>query len=782
MLSKQIFGIVLPAVFCAGACLSGAVLPPGGPASADQKAQAERAFSVIPGWFEPAAHGSYVSRGHAGDVALTPGGMNMVVRAGLGKTPGVLPVSLPGAKLLTWNGEKRLPGKTNYFLGNDRSKWRGDVPQFSSVRAASVWKGVDLVVYGRQKRLEYDFVVAPGADTRAIRMEFGKGWHASVQDGGDLEITDGVATVRQEKPVAWQERSGKRVEVASRFRLDGDGSVGFEVGAYDSSTPLVIDPVLAFSAFFGGASNDEVNAVAAGFDGSYWLVGTTGSTIPEVVGTTAYLATRAGYNDVFLAQIRPRSDGTPDLTYFTYLGGSSNDYPSAVAISSGGLIAVTGTTYSVNFPTTTNAFQTTIGGSADAFVVQLDPLQGGTDAMLFASFFGGAGFDYGTGIAYDPSGNIVVTGYTDASTLPATGINASYQTTNAGGVDIFLLTVLPTGDTTSDTLLYSTFIGGNLTDIPQGLAVDAQGLIYIGGFTTSATFPLAGASYGTYLRGGGDGFLAVMDLTQDPLDQLIYSTYIGGDNLDALTALVLDGNGGIWMTGYTLSDSFPVTSNAPQTTFTGYADTWLAHLDLTQTGTNQLTYSTLFNGSLSTYGDFGMTMPSAIVLDSLGRPMIGGYTNCLDLPSIAPLPIAQTTASLSAFLTTFDPTLSGNAGIVFSTVFGGIGTNSVQALAHDTTGNILVGGTTTASSFPVTDGSTKNNPIGAPTGFYLLLRPDPNTLIGLHAAVPGSVNTLYTDATRDVGHSHFGVNAPAVPDSHGSGSPRQRDANSSPTH
>jgi hypothetical protein len=237
---------------------------------------------------------------------------------------------------------------------------------------------------------------------------------------------------------------------------------------------------------------------------------------------------------------------------------------------------------------------------------------------------------------------------------------------------------------------------------------------------------MVGASYGGFLRGGGDGFLAVMDLTQeDPLAQLVYSSYIGGDDLDALTGLVLDGNGGVWMTGYTLSDNFPVTSNAPQTTFTGYADTWLSHLDLTKSGTDQLTYSTLFNGVSSTYGDFAMTMPYAIVLDSLGRPTIGGYTNCLDLPSIAPLPIAQTTASLSAFLATFDPALSGNASIVFSTVFGGIGTNSVQALVRDSTGNILVGGTTTASSFPVTDGTAKGNPTGAPTGFYLLLKPDP---------------------------------------------------------
>lgn len=733
MLSNQLFGIVLPAFLCAGITLSGSALPASGRTGADQKSQVERAFSEIPGWFEPAAHGSFVSRGHAGDVALTPGGMNMAVRTGDGETRRVLPVSLRGARQLTWNGEKRMPGTTSYFLGNDRSKWRADVPQFSSVRASSVWSGVDLVVYGRQKRLEYDFVVAPEADVRKIRMQLGNGWRASVQDGGDLEITDGVATVRQEKPVAWQELAGRRVEVESRFRLDHDGSVGFEVGAYDASSALVIDPVLGFAGYFGGASNDEVVAVAAAPDGSYWLTGTTGSTVSTVSGTTAYLTARAGFNDIFLAQIRQKSDGTPALTYFTYIGGASNDMPGAMAISPSGLIALVGTTFSTAFPTTTNAFQTANGGGGDAFVLEFDPIQGGTAALIFSSFFGGTVADQATGVVFDPSGNIVAVGNTNTSTLPVAGTSPGYQTTNAGGTDIFIIKVNPTGSATTNTLLYSSFLGGNLTDIPNALEIDSNGLIYIGGFSASATFPMAGSPYARFLRGGADAFLAVLDLSKAPANQLVYSTYLGGDDLDSLTGLALDGKSGIWLTGYTLSDSFPVSQGAAQRTFTGYADAWLTHLDLTKAGTDALTYSTLFNGSLSSYGSFEMTMPYAVVLDSLGRPMIGGYTNCLDLPSVASLPIAQPTQGLSAFLATFDPAISGNAGLAFSTVFGGTGTSTVTSLARDASGNVFVGGTTTTSSFPVTDGSTKASLTGAPSGFYLLIKPDPKSLNVVHA-------------------------------------------------
>jgi hypothetical protein len=732
MLSKQLSGIVLPALFCAGISLSGAALPPGGSANTDQKARAERAFSSIPGWFEPASAGTFISRGHSGDVALTPEGMSMAVRAGLGEQGRTLPVSLRGAGRLQWKGDKKLPGKTSYFLGSNRSEWRGDISQFSSVKAASIWEGVDLVVYGRQKRMEYDFVVAPGADTRKIRMQFGKGWQARVQDSGDLEITDGAATIRQEKPVAWQERDGKRVEVASRFHLASDGSVGFEVGSYDASATLVIDPVLSFSSFFGGPSNDQVNAVAIGTDGSYWLAGTTGSTIPTVTDTTAYLTDRAGYNDVFLAQIRVRTNNTPEITYFSYIGGSSNDYPAGIAISSTGLIAVAGTTYSSGFPITTYAFQDTLGGNADTFVLEFNPMLGGTDALLFSSFFGGTGYDRAAAVAFDPTNsNIVVVGSTDSSTLPSTGINPSYQTSNAGGIDMFMFIAIPSAESTSETLLYSSLFGGNLTDIPTSLAVDSAGLVYVAGYTSSADLVMAGTPYATFMRGLSDGLFAVFDLNQYPVDQLLYATYLGGDDVDSITNLALDGNGGVWLTGYTLSDNFPVTQNAAQSTFTGYADAWVAHLTLTKPDPDLLTYdstlaySSLFNGSLSTYGNYTMTIPYAIVLDSESRPMIGGYTNCTNLPSVAPLPIAETTSVLPAFLATFDPTLSGNAGVVFSTTFGGIGTNSVSSLAKDGDGNILVGGQTTAANFQVTDGSVKGSPAGAPAGFYMMLAPDP---------------------------------------------------------
>ena len=240
---------------------------------------------------------------------------------------------------------------------------------------------------------------------------------------------------------------------------------------------------------------------------------------------------------------------------------------------------------------------------------------------------------------------------------------------------------------------------------------------------------MAGSSYRSFMNGLADGMFAVMNLSLAPPDQLIYSTFLGGSGLDAVTGMVLDGNGGVWLTGYTMSNDFPVTQNAYQTAFTGYADAWVAHLDLSKTAPDSLTYSSLYNGTASSYGDFPITVPYAIILDSQGRPTIGGYTSSVDLPVVAPLSISQTSLGLPAFLVTLDPAVSGNAGVVFSSTFGGVGQNSVVCLTKDTSGKILVGGFTTASSFPVTDGSVKSNPAGAITGFYMLIEPDPTATI-----------------------------------------------------
>jgi hypothetical protein len=316
MLLQKFVALLLPAALCAGLAVCAAPLPAGARAALDRNSPVVQAFSAITGWFEPQRPGVFVSHGHAPAVALQQRGIFLSLPAGNGQPARVLPVSLPGAHRLRWAGDRKLPAVTSYFIGSDRSRWRTGVPQFARVRAASVWPGVDLLVYSQARRMEYDFVLAPGSDLRRVRLQFGPGWRASVDAAGDLQVTDGAVTFRQQKPVAWQDRAGQRVDVASSFRLQRDGSVGFDVRGYDPARELVIDPVLGFAGYMAGDVEDAIYGVAA-VPGGYWLVGVTGSTFTIPSTITPFQATRDGYFDIFLAYITVTSTGAPTLAYYT---------------------------------------------------------------------------------------------------------------------------------------------------------------------------------------------------------------------------------------------------------------------------------------------------------------------------------------------------------------------------------------------------------------------------------------------------------------------------------
>ena len=717
MLLQKFVGVFLPAGLCAVCSICAASLPPRGPLPSGVDAQAVQAFAALPGWFEPQRPGVFVSHGHAPAVAVEPRGILMSLPAAAGQPDRVLPVSLPGAHRLRWNGDRKLPGVTSYFTGSDRSRWRTGVPQFARVRAASVWPGVDMVIYSQNRRMEYDFVLAPGSDLRRVRLQFGRGWRASVDAAGDLQVTDGTVTFRQQKPVAWQQRAGERVELVSAFRPQRDGSVGFLVPGYDPARELVIDPVLAFSSYIGGDTVDTVYGVAA-VPGGYWLTGSTGSTVTIPTRITPYQSLRDAYLDIFLAMITVDANGVPTLAYYTYIGGSDEDIPAGIAVSPSGTLAVVGSTYSKDFPvTSTTAFQSTWGGSAwNAFVLLFDPSLTSTSQLVYASYYGGTSAVYGTAVAFDPSGNIIVAGTTPDTALVDTPVNAGYQSATGGAQDVFILQVDPSASTPADTLVNGTLLGGNLTDIPYAIGVDAQGRIYIVGTTASANFPVSAAPYQRYLSSYQNAFFSVIDFSQPAADQLVYSTYLGGENLDEATSLVLDAQNRAWLAGYTNSTRFPVTSNAVQTTFSGEVAAWLARVDITQSGAGFLTYSTYFNGSQT-------SVPFAVTLDSLGRPTIGGYTTSPDLPIVAPISIQSTPQLQGAFLATIDPTRSGSAGLVFSTVFGGTTLNTVTSLTRDALGNLFVGGYTSSVDFPVTNGAARLSPAGANDGFYMLLKP-----------------------------------------------------------
>src|SRR5438552_102423 len=465
-------------------------------------------------------------------------------------------------------GAEELPGKANYFIGSDPANWRTDVPTYAKVRYKNVYPGIDLIYYGNQRQLEYDFVVSPGADPRRIRFGFHGADKLEVDAQGDLVLHTATGVIRQRKPVIYQEVEGARREIAGGYVLEGARRVGFRVTAYDAHRPLAIDPALFYSTYLGGSDSDEGFAIAVDTAGTAYVTGRTFSIdFPTTQG--AFQTTLVGFHGVvFVTKLNPTGSG---LVYSTYLGGTTADQATGIALDTAGNAYVTGQTNSVDFPTTPGAYQTTLGGSndvlifqGDAFVVKLDPT-GST--LIYSTFLGGSGDDVAYGIALDSSGNAYVVGATASTDFPTTP--GAFQTTFGGGeAHVFVTKVNPLGSA----LVYSTYLGGSDHDEGFGIALDGlpSPNAYVTGETRSTDFPIIpGAIQPTFAGGTGfDVFVTKLDPTGSAL---IYSTYLGGPGDDYGNAIAVDAlpNPNAYVTGVTASTTFPTTPGAFQTSFGG---------------------------------------------------------------------------------------------------------------------------------------------------------------------------------------------------------------------
>jgi hypothetical protein len=364
--------------------------------------------------------------------------------------------------------ERELPGKSNYLVGEDESTWLRDVPTYAAVRWAGVYEGVDAVFYGTQQQLEYDLVVAPGADASQIRVRFEGQQSAEVDDAGELVLRMRGGEVRQQLPVAFEQGSEGR-RVAARYVVTGDGEVGVDVGEYDRTRPLVIDPVIVYSDFLGGDGDfDQCTAIAIDASGAAYVTGDTQSQTFPITGF-AFDATHHKLTDTFVTKFS--ADGST-LVYSTFLGGAFADYGEAIAVDSSGAAYVTGTTTSTDFPTTAGAFDRTSNGSTDIFVTKL---AAAGSSLAYSTYLGGSGPDSAAAVAIDASGAAYVTGST-GSGFPTTP--GAFDTTFNGGVeDAYVLKLAAAGSS----LVYSTFLGSSQFEQGGAIAVDASGAAYVTG-------------------------------------------------------------------------------------------------------------------------------------------------------------------------------------------------------------------------------------------------------------------------------------------------------------
>ena len=472
---------------------------------------------------------------------------------------------------------------------------------------------------------------------------------------------------------------------------------------------------------------DVPTGIARDPDGSIWLTGTTFSPIGLPEQNEPYLGELKGGYDVFLAKLRVPASGAPTLLYWTYLGGTDQEYGGQIAVGPDGMVYVTGSTVSFDYPVTDSAFSKELGGAKntgevynqDAFLVKINPAsETGTESLVFSSYIGGTKLEVPTALSLAPDGTVLVAGYTTSGDIDPM-LLPTVQQSNRGGTDGFVVKVDPSG-AAGETLKYSSYFGGNGTDAVFGVGADAKGAIYLSGYSFSDDLPIAGDAYQGSLDAPGRAFLTKFDLSLTGLDALVYSSYFGGSVLDIAQAMQMDAEGGLWIAGYTLSQDFPVTPNAFRTVFSGGAtDAFLMRLDLSLPRDQVITYSTYFGGT-------GTDVCYDLTLLGAGKVVLAGYTFSSDLPLFgAPASGQSRNLMADAFVAILDTAIPGSGALSFGTYFGGVNQDVALALAADPDGNLYAAGYTQSKGLSTTDGSEKQSPFGSTSGFLLRLDKQP---------------------------------------------------------
>jgi uncharacterized protein (TIGR03437 family) len=764
--------------------------------------QAPLSFEPNQGQASPTVQ--FLSRGSGYALVLAPGKVVLNLQRQQPASFDSVGMTLVGASTkVIPAGLAPQPGIVNYFIGNDPKEWRSGIRTYGKVDYAQIYPGVDLVFYGNQRQLEYDLVVAPGADPGRIAWKI-DGARVALDAAGNLALDapNGLATF--EKPLVYQMDGGRKTKVEGAFVVAG-GRVRFRIGNYDRSKPLIIDPVLSYASYLAGSGSDTIGAttgpgalavgtsqgLAVDSAGSAYVTGTTFSIdFPtenpyESAPPTKQAGVSPGvWASAFVTKFSP--DGS-SLIYSTYVGGNGADHAYAIAVDSSGNAYVTGLTNSVNFPVTPGAYQTICdplpyntgqqisagcnSSNVSAFVTKLNPTGTG---IVYSTFLGGYAYDYATAIAVDSSGRAYVAGNSDEYCSISYTFQSCFPTTsgaviggNATGGGSPLYAFVAVFDPTGAKLLYSTLFGnlyfnaGNGDTNATGVTVDPNGYFYLIGNTTAGKLPTTAGvvqstsaplgSTGTYLQ-AWRGFIAKFNpVTSAAGASLDYCTYLGGQTAslgDYISGIAIDSAGNAYIAGYTNSPDFPVTAGVYGTVCGPDGQNCAAaHVTKLNPSGTAILWSTFIGDSKGDESDT-LFFTGPIQLDGQGNIYIMGQAGS-GFPLVNQVEPPVNGGAMEVVVAELD---SAGANLLFSTRIGsgGLETSGPAGLAVDSDGDIYLAGNTIGPGLITTPGAFQTTANSSGCCYHGFVAKIAHTTAP-QIAVTGSSNAVFNAATLQTG-------------------------------
>jgi hypothetical protein len=576
-------------------------------------------------------------------------------------------------------GRGKLHSVSNYFRGSDPRNWLTKIAHYSSVEYRNVYPGIDLICRSRQTEPEFDWIVRPGADPAQIRLSV-YGGNPSIDRLGNLALKLPEGEAQLKKPTIYQEFGRNRHSVSGEFTLEENNQIAFQIGHWDRTRPLIIDPVLVYSTYLGGSTDDEAAQVSVDGSGNIYVIGTAQSDDFPLVNPLQ--SNKTGFLEAFISKFDASGS---NLVYSTYLGGTAPghvDSGNAIVVDQAGNAYITGQTNDLNFPTTPGAYLPAPGGgvgtgSTDGWAAKLDPTG---SSLIYSTYLTGNGNNVSStpsGIALDAAGDVYLTGAGSCTGLITPG---AYSTPSLpGGLRAFITKLNSNGSA----LVYSSCFGGNANDQPFAIAIDPSDNAYITGFTMSTDFPET-----TVLQSQGaaslQAFVVKLNVSGN---QLMYSTLFGsGQGF----GIAVDASGNAYVTGYADSYLFP-TAGPMQ----GGCQGNNAFVSKINPSGTTLAYSICLAGSVEGYG---------IAVDSNDNAYITGRTQSTGLPAINAIQPIYGGGTLcgyncsDAFVTEVS---ADGSKFLFSTYLGDIGFESGNGIAVDPSGSIYVTGATSSLDFPL---------------------------------------------------------------------------------